>query len=34
MIEKVVSFDEASTQEAYKMFNEGRCGKVLFRMPE
>lgn len=33
MIEKVVSFEEESVQEAYKLFNEGKCGKVLFRLP-
>lgn len=32
MIEKVVPFEEESAKEAYAMFNEGKCGKVLFRM--
>ncbi|CEL58010.1 putative zinc-binding alcohol dehydrogenase Rv1895 OS=Mycobacterium tuberculosis GN=Rv1895 PE=3 SV=1 [Rhizoctonia solani AG-1 IB] len=32
LIDKIVPFDEASVKEAYRMFNEGKCGKVLFQM--
>lgn len=32
MIEKVVPFEEEAAKEAYDLFNEGKCGKVLFRM--
>ncbi|KAF8609467.1 alcohol dehydrogenase [Ceratobasidium sp. AG-I] len=32
MIEKVVPFEEESAKEAYNLFNEGKCGKILFRM--
>ncbi|KAG8680449.1 hypothetical protein FRC09_018224, partial [Ceratobasidium sp. 395] len=34
IISKIVPFEESAAKEAYKMFNEGLCGKVLFRMPE
>ncbi|KAG9086311.1 hypothetical protein FS749_003727, partial [Ceratobasidium sp. UAMH 11750] len=34
IISKVVPFEESTVLEAYKLFNEGKCGKVLFRMPE
>ncbi|KAF8737204.1 Glycoside hydrolase family 16 protein, partial [Rhizoctonia solani] len=33
LIEGIVPFDESSVKEAYRMFNEGKCGKVLFQMP-
>ncbi|KAH7344699.1 chaperonin 10-like protein [Rhizoctonia solani] len=33
LIERIIPFDESSVKEAYRMFNEGKCGKVLFRMP-
>ncbi|KDN37889.1 hypothetical protein RSAG8_09863, partial [Rhizoctonia solani AG-8 WAC10335] len=33
LIENIVPFDEVSVKEAYRMFSEGKCGKVLFRMP-
>ena len=32
MIEKVVPFEEEPAKEAYDLFNEGKCGKILFRM--
>ncbi|KAG8713678.1 hypothetical protein FRC11_011461 [Ceratobasidium sp. 423] len=32
LIDKIVPFDESSVKEAYREFNEGKCGKVLFRM--
>lgn len=33
LIDKIVPFDESTVKESYRMFNEGKCGKVLFRMP-
>ncbi|CAE6496839.1 unnamed protein product [Rhizoctonia solani] len=33
LIDKIAPFDESSVKESYQLFNEGKCGKVLFRMP-